>query len=76
MFIKRCVCCRKICLAKNVIYVKMYGDDLSGNYCFRCLKAYMISSIMDFKEYVNSSRFRSDPKFIEKLQEVKKILQI
>lgn len=76
MIFKRCEFCRKIRLSKNVIYVNMFGNDRSGYYCFECLKGYIKSSIMDIKEYVNSPRFRSDPKFIEKLEEVKKILQI
>lgn len=59
---------------KYVICEEFQND--SGYYCFECLKGYLKSSIMDIKEYVNSPRFRSDPKFIEKLEEVKKILQI
>lgn len=76
MMFRRCECCRKIRLWRNVIYVKMYGNDRSGYYCFECLKGYILSSIKDFKEYINSPRFRSGPKFLEKLKEVKKILQV
>lgn len=76
MIFKRCELCRKIWLSKNFIYVKMYGNDRSGNYCFDCLKGYLRSSLMEIKDYVNSPRFRSDPKFMEKLEEVNKILHI
>ena len=76
MIIKRCVLCRKWFFSKKVIYVTMHGDDLSGNYCFGCLKRYMLSSIKDIREYVNSERFRSDPLFMQKLERLKNILGV
>lgn len=72
--IKRCCMCRKFYLGKNVIYVKMSGGEKSGYWCLTCLKAYMLSSIKDIKEYVNSRRFRDDPNFMEMLEQVKNIL--
>lgn len=74
MIVKRCVLCRKWFFSKNVIYVHMHGDDLSGNYCLGCLKGYLRSSIMSIREYVNSERFKSDPQFMQKLERIKNIL--
>lgn len=76
MIFKRCEICRKIRLSKNVIFVKMYGNDRTGYYCRDCLIGYMKCSLKDIQGYINSMRFRNDPKFIEKLEELKKILQI